>query len=264
MRAPIRVRLAGAYCAAFLVTAALLETGAYFTVKAAVNSIVDRELYTRLAAVDDHVSRHIHLLGWPKLSEALGVHPGFEPSFLSIRRPSGESLFAGQALAKLNGASYQAAPRIVTVDLGEHTLRLLTVRRGIHGSDYDMALAADLLVPSAILRKLWFLMLLSSPLVLLIASAAGYWMGGRALAPVSNIIASARSVDSRNLNARIDVPATGDEIQQLARTIRACGCCGSLRPMLLTNCARCSPSYARPPKLPRCARRPARRTAKTR
>jgi signal transduction histidine kinase len=54
---------------------------------------------------------------------------------------------------------------------------------------------------------------------LLIAGVAGYWISGRAIAPVSDIIAAARSMDSSRLSERIAVPPTGDEIQQLAETM---------------------------------------------
>jgi signal transduction histidine kinase len=62
-------------------------------------------------------------------------------------------------------------------------------------------------------------MLLSLPAVLLISGGAGYWISGHALAPVSDIIAAARGMDSSRLSERIAVPRTGDEIQQLAETM---------------------------------------------
>jgi len=64
-------------------------------------------------------------------------------------------------------------------------------------------------------------MVVSLPLVLLLASLAGYWIAGRALAPVSGIVAEARSIDSSRLSQRIAVPDTGDEIRVLAVTINS-------------------------------------------
>jgi len=89
----------------------------------------------------------------------------------------------------------------------------------LNGGIYQLALATDLTIPAQILSRVWLLMLVSVPLVLLLAGGTGYWMSGRAIAPVSDIIAAARSMDSSRLNERIEVPATGDEIQQLAETI---------------------------------------------
>jgi two-component system, OmpR family, heavy metal sensor histidine kinase CusS len=96
---------------------------------------------------------------------------------------------------------------------------MLTTGRRIDGVFYQLTLGTDLFFSAQILSRLWLLMILSLPLVLLLAGGAGYWISGRALAPVSGIIADARSIDSSHLSDRIDVPATGDEVQQLAETM---------------------------------------------
>jgi heavy metal sensor kinase len=59
-------------------------------------------------------------------------------------------------------------------------------------------------------------LLLSLPVLLLIASAGGYWMSRRALQPVDRITRSARLIGIRNLSERLPVPASGDELQRLA------------------------------------------------
>jgi hypothetical protein len=71
MRFPIRVRLALAYCAVFLVVIAALEATVYVSVRAAIHSIVDHELESRLAGLDDYLNRHIKLYPGRKLGEAL-------------------------------------------------------------------------------------------------------------------------------------------------------------------------------------------------
>jgi signal transduction histidine kinase len=53
----------------------------------------------------------------------------------------------------------------------------------------------------------------------LCASLAGYWISGRALAPVSELTRAARSIRADNLNRRIAVPRSGDELQELAVTL---------------------------------------------
>jgi len=110
-------------------------------------------------------------------------------------------------------------PVIETAGLAGHMKRMLTVRRTLLGADYDLALATDLLVPTALLSRLWILMLLSLPLVLVISAGRGYWISGRALSPVTGMIAEVRSLDSAKLNQRIEVPDTGDEIRLLAETM---------------------------------------------
>jgi heavy metal sensor kinase len=128
-------------------------------------------------------------------------------------------VFDGRSVAGIHLDRFSETPRRETLDSSSNAMRILSVRRLIQGQSYDLVLGTDLLLPTAILRRLWLLMLLSLPAVLLIASATGYWMSGRALAPVADLIAAARSIDSDRLSQRVVVPATGDEIQKLAETM---------------------------------------------
>ena len=59
------------------------------------------------------------------------------------------------------------------------------------------------------------------PGLLLIASAAGYWVSRRALKPVDRIAATARSISIRNISERVPVSGSGDELQRLAETCNA-------------------------------------------
>lgn len=58
----------------------------------------------------------------------------------------------------------------------------------------------------------------SAPILLLISSACGYWLSGKALKPVDRITAAVRSISIRNLSQRLPVTRTGDEIERLAET----------------------------------------------
>lgn len=60
-----------------------------------------------------------------------------------------------------------------------------------------------------------------APGLLLIASAAGYWMSRRALQPVDRITATAHSISIRNISERVPVDRSGDELQRLAETCNA-------------------------------------------
>ena len=58
---------------------AALEVTAYFSVQAAVHSIVDRELQTRLAGLDDYLKRHIPVYSEPNL-RAVAINYGALPT----------------------------------------------------------------------------------------------------------------------------------------------------------------------------------------
>jgi heavy metal sensor kinase len=102
---------------------------------------------------------------------------------------------------------------------GQTPLRILAVRRTVRGHEFDLHLGTDLTVPFEVLRRFRLLLILSAPIVLICASAAGYWVSKRALEPVSQLTAAARSISAANLNDRLAEPQSGDELQALAETL---------------------------------------------
>ena len=59
------------------------------------------------------------------------------------------------------------------------------------------------------------------PLLVVLASFLGYWLSGRALAPVNRIIESAEQIGLQNLSQRLEVPRAADELQRLTVTLNA-------------------------------------------
>jgi len=52
-----------------------------------------------------------------------------------------------------------------------------------------------------------------------VASAVGYWLSRKALAPVDALTRTARSISGANLNDRLEGLQTGDELQRLSDTL---------------------------------------------
>ncbi|APG28528.1 hypothetical protein A7E78_12155 [Syntrophotalea acetylenivorans] len=71
------------------------------------------------------------------------------------------------------------------------------------------------------LRDLRSLLLLYSPLALIVVAVCGWFLAGRALAPVNNITRAMRKVNADNLNRRLPVGKARDEISRLAETFNA-------------------------------------------
>ena len=59
------------------------------------------------------------------------------------------------------------------------------------------------------------------PMLVVLASLLGYWLSGRALAPVNRIIESAEQIGLQNLSQRLEVPKAADELQRLTVTLNA-------------------------------------------
>ena len=56
-------------------------------------------------------------------------------------------------------------------------------------------------------------------MILLSASAVGYWISGRALSPVDAITRTARTIGGSDLSQRLEALHTGDELQRLTDTL---------------------------------------------
>ena len=209
MRVPIRIRLAAVYCAVFCVSTALIETGAWFSLKSGINAVVDRDLKARLSGVEEFLQEHVSRRPLLRLQTELASHAALQPAYLVINDARGNRIFPPDGAAPFNtpGQNNRAA------------LQILEARRTVHGQTFSLYLGDDLSVPFEVLRRFRLLLLLSAPIVLLCASAAGYWVSKSALKPVSDLARTARSITTANLNRRVDVPRSGDEVQSLAETL---------------------------------------------
>jgi len=105
----------------------------------------------------------------------------------------------------LDHLQYRIAMRAVEVD--GHTFH---VRVAVPTEPFDQALDRFRLI----LRE-------TLPVLVVLASLAGYWLSGRALAPVNAIMETARGVGVQNLSSRLAVPPANDELRRLSETLNA-------------------------------------------
>ena len=209
MRVPIRIRLAAVYCAVFCVSIALLETAAWCGLKSGINTVVDRDLKARLSGVEEFLEEHVSRKPLSRLQTELASHAALQPAYLVINDARGNRIFPPDGAAPFNRVRPNGRP----------ALRVLEASRTVHGQTFNLYVGADLSVPFEVLQRFRLLLLLSAPIVLLCASAAGYWVSKRALKPVSDLTRTARSITTANLNRRVAVPRSGDEVQALAETL---------------------------------------------
>jgi heavy metal sensor kinase len=224
MKVPIRVRLTAVYCLAFFCSTVVLEIASYLGISAAIYEIVDYDLRARLRGVEGFLDEHIPRLKLARLQDEVRRHDALQPAHLIIRNASGDLLWAGDALQNRFTSEHppvgsRGSVVIWTANAQPQSMRILATRRKILGRDYDLLLATSLTVPYQIMGKARLLLFLSAPLILLFASLAGYWISGRALAPVADVTRAARSIGAGSLARRIAVPDTGDELRDLALTL---------------------------------------------
>jgi two-component system, OmpR family, sensor kinase len=227
---PIRVRLTLWYVGFLAVV--LVVLGGFLTLRlhAGLTRGLDESLATRAAQI------------------ALGLQQGCEGQFQDVTDASLVGLPQGESGAQLlgpDGAVLQSTgdpaaerallspPQVGQVIAGK-TLRT-TVPSG--ADDEGFRVLAVALPPSTCpgvivvttstdevgrsVRELTVQLAIGGPIALLIAGAGGWWLAGRALAPVARMTREADTIGIEHLDERIDVPTAADEIQRLAVTLNA-------------------------------------------
>lgn len=209
-RLPIRLRLTLVF--ALALAAVLLAVGGfvYVRVGASLDEQLDESLETRAALLADVVRRD-------------GVPPtlqGGEEEFAQVVGPDGVVLattpgFENASLLSNEERARADERRLLTESDGARLLafpvdggRLIVVGGSLE--DRDEAL-------SGLLAQL----LVSGPIALLLASAAGYALAGAALRPVEAMRRRAGEISADTSGRRLPVPETRDEVFRLAETLNA-------------------------------------------
>jgi two-component system, OmpR family, heavy metal sensor histidine kinase CusS len=95
---------------------------------------------------------------------------------------------------------------------------VLVRQQVVEGKAWSFAISASLDEAETLLNRLRILLVMLIPLVVLVASIGGGWLSRRALKPVDEMTAAAKSISAANLSERLSVPRTGDELERLAET----------------------------------------------
>ena len=214
----IRARLTFWYSLVLLAGLALFGAGVWTVVSRAMLSSLDDDLRQQANGVatvlrSESDPAHPQQLV-EELSEYLLATPG--GNLVEVRDAQGRRMLASAALTTAWESSAQPAFTVQQTSSGHY--RVLTTATQVQRQPYYIRVATPLDATEAMLRRLKALLLWTSPALLLVASLCGYWISGRALAPVDQITQTARSIGISNLSQRLDVPATGDELHRLSTT----------------------------------------------
>ena len=69
------------------------------------------------------------------------------------------------------------------------------------------------------LQRLLVTLLVSVPILVIIAGVSGYFLAARALAPIDQITSTTRRISGEDLSARLNIPVTDDEVGRLTQTL---------------------------------------------
>jgi heavy metal sensor kinase len=98
-------------------------------------------------------------------------------------------------------------------------LRIAWQKVPIAGRTFILGAADPQAKYEGVLTGFTSVLLLSAAAILLVATLCALWLGRRALAPVARISEDARAISESNLSARLAVPDSRDELQQLSETL---------------------------------------------
>ena len=202
----IGARLTLWYSLVLLAGLALFGAGIWIVVTHSLNATVNETLAAQVKGVatvlegEYEPGKPEHLK--EELSEYVEATP--EGNLIEVRDPEGALIIGSRAVtdAAASNGRYRMLATVVTVQ----------------GRNFRVVVAAPLEGTKSTLRHVRELLLWATPAVLFIASLGGYWISRRALQPVDAITRAAQSIGIENLSQRLDVPASGDELQRLSQT----------------------------------------------
>lgn len=202
-----------------------LAVAMYFAMRHTIVSAADAELSGRWEEIGPFIagrlhSQHAHELAHEFKAHLSGLRPGGD--MLQVWS-KGKWIYQSDSIAPYRLAPPPAVrlvkPKFATIPVPGTLLRTLSANVQVEDASYVVELAEPVGQYYAMLSRfrrlaLWFL-----PALLALSWAVGYRLCRRALAPVDEIASRAREISARNLNLRLSVPRTGDELARLSETL---------------------------------------------
>jgi len=145
--------------------------------------------------------------------------------FIRITRPDGRVLYASGQTASFDPAGLRPLAvsavhddfvQNVLLSDGNRLLDTVKVVQTNEGQSFVIESGGPMAPIETILSHLLYSLLLGVPLLGLVAVGGGFFLVGRALAPVVQIARSAERITMHNLNERLPLTNTGDELEQLS------------------------------------------------
>lgn len=218
-RLPIRLRLTIWYSSILLVALAAIGAGAWVAARDSLLASVDLLLRDRAAEIGNvlhQVASEGHFdesIAADEVKEYAQDAVG--TSLMQVLGPDGRLLIeSGNSPIPWKEISGHSGVRTIGVVGREY--QVMAERVDIAGASYTVLTAVSLERVNNVLRRLALVLAWSLPVVAVLASAGGYWISRRALAPVAAMTSAARSITIHNLSGQLPVPPARDELRNLA------------------------------------------------
>lgn len=219
-------RLAAWYFAVIALGLSIFGVGAWFAMRASLYHSVDESLRDRIQGVKHFMDEQISALSVNEIRDEFREHSVLGPGgdLFQVCDEHGTWLYRSQPLENSQVSvrhpdQLGIAPILENVRVDKTPLRMASARVLVDGHPYSVQVAAPMGEFLESLDRFRWTLIVFIPIVLLASSAGGYWVSRRALRPVGQITATARSISIQNLSDRLSVPQTGDELQRLSETL---------------------------------------------
>jgi heavy metal sensor kinase len=224
-RLTIQARLTAWYLLSIAVIVLLFAGGSWLALKSSMYDSIDRDLRYSLNTVMPFIESH-----------SLSTQEQFARTFsgsldasvvgglVQITDENSQLVYESDALRSHNVPVMETAPpdgSIAYDTVGRRSWPMRTARKTVHvrGTTLTVHVVEPLRATLSELGEYTTYLALMIPVVLILTTAAGYWMSRRALAPVEVIRKEAEAIHPTDLAARIPVPASDDELSRLAGTL---------------------------------------------
>jgi signal transduction histidine kinase len=217
----IQFRLTAWHAVILAVTFTAVGIGVWLAMRDSINDTVDKDLRSRLQAMQDFLRPKA--LGAEASLDELIEDAALAPAGTRFRIANTSGRWVYQSSGTEGWGGMPDASRLSKrgrfETLAQHGKPIRILSAAIPLGVVQIGIPVDEF--AEMLSGFTWTALLASPLLLILASARGYWMSCRALAPVQRIAHTAADIEAQNLAKRLLIRGTGDELDQLSTTLNA-------------------------------------------
>lgn len=141
---------------------------------------------------------------------------------LEVRDATGSLIFQSPAFTKPDRevpSTPSAGTLFYTTNLDSTQYRVAVRAVQVNGQTFAIRAAVPTEPLDQALDRFRLILKDTLPVLIVLASLVGYWVSGRGLAPVKEIIRTARGIGVKNLSSRLKVPRAHDELRLLTDTL---------------------------------------------
>lgn len=223
---PIRLRLTVWYSVMFVAAALLLSATSWWMLRRTIDSTIRQDLQERIDDVRMQLQKSPPDASVMELRAALEATYSYrdDGKWLQVMRQDGIWIYRSRRMMQENVALAVPSGRpsgAVQIDFrqGGRTVRALFSKVSANGAGYSVETGMSMTKAQLLLHQFGLCLLLMTPAVLLIAAVSGHFLSRKALLPVAAIAYEARRITDRNLDSRLPVLESNDELAHLSITL---------------------------------------------